>query len=181
MLLIYPMVFVMGVLNRIVDMVADDGLRLNRYFTYLMGICYGLLIAFIISSTPILAELGIAILLSLLVLGKIDHPGHYFGIGSAVFALAVWGFSPVSLPLLGMFILFAFVDELGNHFADKGRITGIPGRFFRLRLTMEAVTLILSAYTGQWIYFLAMLCYDAGFTYVFPDSVRRKLISVGGQ
>jgi hypothetical protein len=180
MLLALPMVFIIGVLSRIADMIADDGLRLSRYAGYAIGALYGFLIAYLVTQFPILAELGVAILLSVLITGKIEHPVHYLGIASLLFFMAVFGIGPLNIALLLVFVLGAALDEAGNLMADKGKIRGAPGAFFRFRLTMEALTLTVSVYTGNVMFFLAMVAYDAGFTYVFPDRIRRKLISVSG-
>ena len=181
MLSALPIVFIIGALNRIADMIADDGLRLSRRVGYAMGTLYGFLIAYVITQFPVLAELGVAVLLSVLITGKIDHPAHYMGIASLLFFLAVFGISPLNMTLLIVFALGAALDEAGNHLADIGKLKGPLGKFFRFRFTMEALTLAVSIYTGNIIYFLAMVAYDAGFTYVFPDRVRRKLLIVCGQ
>ena len=181
MLLAIPIVFITGALNRIADMIADDGLRLNQYAGYSIGALYGFLIAYVIMRFPVLAELGVAILLSVLITGKIDHPAHYLGIASFMFFLAVFGFSPLNITLLIVFVLGAALDEAGNHLSDIGKLKGPLGTFFRFRFTLEVLTLSVSIYTGNIIYFLAMVAYDAGFTYMFPDRVRRKLLIACGQ
>ena len=63
--------FVVGILTRIADMAADDGLKLNKFLVYATGALYGLLIAYIITQHPVLAELGIAVLLAV-----IFHPAE---------------------------------------------------------------------------------------------------------
>lgn len=181
MILELPVVFIIGALNRIADMIADDGLLLGRFAGHAMGALYGFLIAYVITQFPVLAELGVAILLSLLVTGKIDHPAHKIGIASSLFFLAIIGFGPLDMALLLAFVLGAALDEAGNHMADAGKLRGPLGAFFRFRLAMEVMTLAVSAYTGNPIYFLAMVAYDAGFTYLFPDRVRRKLLIAFGQ
>ena len=181
MLLSLPIAFIIGVLNRIADMVADDGLKLGRYLGWAVGIAYGSLIAYVITQFPLLAELGLAVLLSVLVTGKIDHPVHYMGIASFLFFMAAFGIGPINIALLLVFTVGGAIDEAGNSLTDKRRVPGALRTFFRYRFTMEAVTLVVSAATGIWMLFLAMVSYDAGFTYLFPDSVRRKLLSVCGQ
>ena len=179
MWLAIPIVFAAGVLNRIADMAADDGLELGRYPGYAVGALYGFLIAYAITQFPMLAELGIAVLISVLIAGKIDHPAHYVGIASVVFFTAIFGIGPLNPALLVIFVIGGALDEAGNHMADIRRIRGALGTFFRYRLAMEAFTLAISLLTGNHILFLAMVAYDAGFSYLFPDMVRRKLLSFG--
>jgi hypothetical protein len=179
-MLIFPIVFIIGFLNRIADMVSDDGLKLNRPLAYFAGILYGFLIAYVITAYPVLAELGMAIILSVILTGKIDHPVHYLGLGSMLFFLVIYGISPINITLLIVFIVGAGIDEFGNGLADRKRIKGILGTFFHYRLTMEVLTFMVSIVTGFWIFFLAMISYDAGFSYAFPERVKRKLISICG-
>jgi hypothetical protein len=178
MWILLPLLFMTGVLTRIADMIADDGLKLNRYVSYATGIAYGFLIAYVIRTNPALAELGIAVILSVIITGKIDHPVHCLGVSSMLFFLAIYGINPLNPALLVIFILGAAADELGNNLADENRIRGGFGHFLRLKLTMEAVAFLASAFTGLWIIFLAILIYDAGYTYIFTPGVRRRLLSI---
>ncbi len=175
------LVFAAGVLTRMADMIADDGLDINRYVGYAIGAFYGFLGAYIITQYPLLGELGIAVVLPVLFTSKIDHPVHGIGIATMLFFLAIYGINPLNLALLSLFITGGIVDEAGNHLSDKRKLKGIVGRFLGYRLTMETVTFAVSMYTGNWIIFLAMIAYDAGFTYIFPESVKRKLIRFAGQ
>jgi len=181
MLVLTTLAFLTGILNRIADMVADDGLNLNKYLACGIGILYGFLIAHVITAYPVLAELGMAVMLSVIMAGKIDHPVHQLGIASLLFLLLVNGIAPINLVLLVIFIFGAALDEAGNCLADKKKVSGILGAFFRYRLTMEVITFAISFFTGSWIIFIAMVSYDAGFTYIFPARARRKLISICGQ
>jgi hypothetical protein len=177
MWLALPLVFITGILNRIADMTADDDLRMNRCLGYSIGILYGFLIAHVITQYTILAPLGIAIIISVLATGKIDHPVHYLGMASFVLFLLLLGIPSMDIFLFVIFILGAAADEIGNNMADRGKISGFAGLFFGWRLTMEVVTFLVSLFTGIWIFFMAMLSYDTGFAYIFPERVRRFLIN----
>ncbi len=174
------LVFSIGALTRIADMIADDGLKLNRYMGYFIGILYGFLIAYVITRYPLLAELGIGVILAVVLTMKIDHPVHGAGIIAMLFPLFIYGMGPINIVILSAFFIGGAVDEIGDYFSGKRKIKGLLGSLFRLRLTMEAVTFAFSVYTGNWIFFLAMLAYDTGFTYIFPEHVRRKLIRLAG-
>ena len=167
MLAALPLVFVIGVLNRIADMVADDGLRLNKALAYATGAAYGLLIAVTIHFFPLLAPMGIAVLLSCIFTGKIDSDVHYIGLGAFVLSIAVLGLAMPDPVLLAIFLAAGVLDEIGNGMADRSGMKGPLASFFRLRLTMETAALLISAYTGVWAYIVSMLFYDSGFTYIF--------------
>ena len=181
MLLSISMVFAIGALNRIADMVADEGLRLNRYAGYAVGALYGFLISYVVCRFPVLVELGMAMMLSVIVTGKIDHPVHHIGVASFLLSIAILGLPSLNPALLVAFVIGGVIDEAGSDLSDKGRLKGIAGAFFRYRLTMEALTLAVSAYTGNAMYFVVMLAYDAGFTFIFTESLRRKLLIAFGQ
>jgi len=174
-------VFLTGFIIKFADMIADDGLKAGNALTYFFGSFYGFLLAFIISANPMWAELGIAVILGVLLTGKIDHPVHYSGLGSFMFFTAVFGLNPVNLIVLLVFIGGASVDEIGNNLVDRKRIKGILGKFFECRLTMDVVAFAVSLLTGYWAIFFGMLAFDAGYTYVYRDVVKRKIISMGRQ
>jgi len=175
------LVFSAGVLTRIADMAADDGLKLSRYTGYATGALYGFLIAYAITHYPLLAELGIAVIAAVLITSKIDHPVHAAGLATAIIFFTVYGIGPLSVPLLAFFMISGALDELGNNLSDSGRIHGLISRFFKYRLTMELAAFTVSCMTGNWMVFLAMVSYDAGFTYAFPASFRTKLIRLSRQ
>ena len=179
MLEVLPLVFFIGVVNRIADMIADDGLKLNRYLGYSLGITYGIIIAYVLTHYAVLAPLGLAIILSVMFTGKIDHKVHYFGIGTFILFMALWGIGAVDPVLIAVFVAAGLLDEIGNDHADRNG-KGLFSRFFMLRLTMEMFALLVSAYTGQWIILVSIFFYDLGFTYIFPRRVRKKLLEIAG-
>lgn len=178
MLALISALFVVGVLNRLIDLKYDDGLKINMYLVYFFGISYGLLIAHVINLFPVLFELGIGLVLAVLLTKKIDQFGHALGIISLFLLLAINGFPAVNLAILAFFLLGGIFDELLNDYVDSRKMKNkIFSGFFKYRLTMEVVTLVLSVVTGNLIYFIAMVSYDAGFSYIFSDKIKRKLIS----
>jgi hypothetical protein len=180
MLEIIALVFFAGVLTRIADMVADDNLRIG-HFSYLAGAAYGFMAALAMFFEGALSELVIAVMLAVVISREIDHPVHYTALATFIITMLFFGIPSVNMILVAVFIFTGIADEMLNNLADRGKIKGVVGRFFGYRLTMEIVTFAISAYTGVWILFFAMLAYDAGFTYVFPEPVRRKLLRLGKQ
>jgi len=174
----FLLVFITGILNRIADMVADDGLKLSNNYSYPIGAVYGLLIAYTISIYPVLAPLAIAVLLSCVFTGKIDSEVHYLGIGTFLFFIYIFGLPPVQLLIFIGFLAAGILDETGNRFADEKRFRGALGWFFGLRLTMEVSAFLISLITGEWIFFLAIVFYDLGFTYIFAGRrFGRKILN----
>ena len=175
-------VFVIGLLNRLADMHADEGLRMGKVTAYLLGATYGFLIAHLIVAYPVLAEAAIAVMVSVIVTGKINHTVHYAGVGVMLLSLAFYGIPPLIIPLLAAFLVAGIIDEMGNDLFDGKRgKKGVWGVFFERRMTMEVVALAVTLLTGNWVFIASVICYEIGYSYIFTKRLKRKLLSIGGQ
>ena len=181
MIEILLMIFSAGILTRIADMIADDGLALGKISGYIIGALYGLIAGYVMVTEPAISELVIAVMLAVIITGKIDHPVHYTAVTSMIMTLVFFGLAPVNIILLCTFLLVGVFDEVMNGLSDRKMVKGIAGRFFGYRLSMEAAAFAVSVFTGQWIILFAIIAYDAGFTYMFPDIVKCKLIRLSKQ
>jgi hypothetical protein len=159
--------FAAGFLTKVSDMAADDGLDLGRRLSYVTGLSYGFILAWIISGYPLIAPLALAVVLGVVFTGKIDHTVHYLGIGSMVLFLSIFGLQPVSIALLAVFLAAGAVDEIGNDLTDKGKLGRVTSTFFTYRLFLEITAFAVSVYTGSWIFFAAMFSADMGYTFIF--------------
>jgi len=168
----YLLVFLTGLLNKLADLVADDGLKLKKCIFYPIGPIYGFLIAYIITTYPVFAPLGMAIMLSCIIAGKIDSKVHYVGIGTFFFFIYLFGLPAINLPIFAAFFCAGLIDEIGNYYADKGKFRGMIHSFFHYRRTTDVAAVLVSALTGLWIYLLAVICYDVGYVYIFQVKDR---------
>ncbi len=155
--------FSIGILTKFVDLVVDDGLHIPKSITYAAGIAYGVLIAYVLANYPLLAPLGFAIVIAVLLTRKIDRKPHIAGVVSMVLFIFLWGFPEIDLILFAVFLMAGGLDELLSDMSDKGRIKGILARVFEKRVILEVVTFLVSFATGYWIIFLGMFSYDAGY------------------
>jgi hypothetical protein len=156
-------VFLTGMLTKFADIIADDGLEIKWVFSYATGIVYGILIAYIISTHPLLAPMAMAAVLAVLLTKKIDMRPHNIGIASMFFFLALWGFPSINISMMAAFLIAGVIDELGNDRADQGKLKGSAKKIFEHRLIFDITAFFVSYLTGEWIIFFSSLSFEAGY------------------
>ena len=164
-------IFSVGILAKLTDLIVDEGLDLKR-FGYFLGIVYGILIGYVLISNPILASLGLAITISVIVTRKIDHLQHALGIASMLVILGIFGMPSLDPILLVIFLIGGIVDEIMSDLADRNKLKGFLKTFFSYRLTLELLTFLVSLITGLWILFMGMILFDAG--YILTERIGRR-------
>ncbi|HJW96829.1 MAG TPA: hypothetical protein VJ485_01565 [archaeon] len=163
MYFILSLVFAIGVLTKLADLIADDGLKVRKTLSYAVGMFYGFLAAYVLAAEPLLASIILAAVIAVLLMEKIDKQPHIVGIAAMLFMLGIWGFPPINVVLLALFTATGIIDEVGNDFSDKGRIKGRFRRVMEYRPTSNIFGFLVSALTGWWIIFLGMIVFDAGY------------------
>jgi hypothetical protein len=156
-------IFLAGILTKFADMIADEGLQIRKIFSYAVGIVYGMLIAYVLVTHPLLAPLGMAVVLSVLLAEKIDRKPHNIGIASMFLFLAIWGFPQIDMVLIAVFLAASLLDEAVSDLADRKRIKGIAGKIAEYRPVLEITAFLVSLITWQWIIFIGMLSFDVGY------------------
>jgi hypothetical protein len=156
-------IFLIGVLTKFADLIADDGLQIMWAFSYATGIAYGILIAYIISTHPLLAPMAMAAVLAVLLTNKIDRSPHNIGIASMFLFLAVWGFPSIEIWMMAAFLVAGVIDEVGNDRADQGKFKGLTKKIFEHRLIFDITAFIVSYVTGEWIIVISSLGFEAGY------------------
>lgn len=167
---------VTGVLTKLVDLVEEHNLNLSKNISLISGVIYGILIGYVISFSPELSGLWIAIVLSVLITGKITSRGHYLGIISMIIFVLVFGWMGTNILHIIIFTPIGVLEELVNdRFVDKGKIKNKRlSSFFAWRPLIEISAFIVSALTGQWIVWFGILSYDIG--YILIEILMRKRI-----
>ncbi|MBW2993491.1 hypothetical protein KY317_02865 [Candidatus Woesearchaeota archaeon] len=154
-----------GFVIKLTDLIEDDGLKLFRFDNYLFGAVYGILIAYVIIMSPVVAPLwlGVVIGAGLGVIRKRDASGHYLAaIVMFLVLLFLWDFR-INF-LLAVFVLAAILDEWMSDLADQNKIKiNFLRKFFLFRPIVEISAFITSAITGQWMLWLAILCFDTAY------------------
>jgi hypothetical protein len=174
MYLVIASIFLVGLLTKLADLIADDGLKVRGVFSYIIGAVYGTLGAYILISDAYLAPVVIATIIAVVITKKIDKKPHSVAIAAMLLVLAVWGFPAVNLMLMAIFLAAGVIDEIGNDMADGKKINGRLKRIFDYRLVSDATALLVSLITGHWIIFLGMLAFTLGYAIVEAAECRLK-------
>jgi hypothetical protein len=172
--MIFIFVFFIGVLTKLADLVADDGIEMRRVFSYSIGILYGILIAYVLVTHPLLAPMALAAVLAVLMTKKIDRKPHNIGIASLFLFLGIWGLPKIDVLMTSVFMAAGLIDEIGNDRADSGKIKGVFKKVFDYRLVFEVTAFAVSVVTGEWIIFLSMLSFDVGYILISKIGTRIK-------
>jgi hypothetical protein len=156
--------FIVGILVKIVDMVEDDGLGLHKIINIIFGVVYGFFIALLINNVPLIAPLLLGTVIGVILSGRIDGHGHYFGIGSFVFFLFFLGVPEISIPFLLLFTLVCVFEEAINMLVDNNKIKNkLIKKTFKLRPLLEITALLVSVFTGFWLIWFSILIFDIGY------------------
>jgi hypothetical protein len=174
---IFLYVFLTGVLTKLADLIADDGIEMRRIFSYSIGVIYGVLIAYILVVHPLLAPMALAAVLAVLMTKKIDQKPHNIGIAALFLFLGIWGLPKIDISLIAVFLTAGLIDEIGNDMADGGKIKGLVKKIFDYRLVFEMVAFAVSFLTGEWIIFFSMLSFDVG--YLLTKRIGRRFAKNG--
>jgi hypothetical protein len=175
MLTILLAAFAAGFLTKFTDLIVDKDIKADKRLAYITGPLYGLAIAYVMTTEPALAPLGVALTLAVIITRKIDRLPHTLGIAALAAGLVAMGFRGADVFQVAAFLLAGIGDEIGNSLADKGKIKGVPARLLKSRLMfIEPAAFIVSTLTGQWIIFAGIVCFDAAYQLTTRLAGKRK-------
>lgn len=173
----YILCFACGFLAKATDSIADCefSLKLPR-IRFAAGAAYGLLAGFLATQSRELATLIIAITVGVLLSGKIDEKAHQLAIAVLLLAVAFIGLPQVNVHLLLLFLLLGFIDETGNDLADakeqqKKRFPRPIAKILKARPCLELGALAVGIALNNWVYFLAVLSFDAAYN-IAPKAMQ---------
>lgn len=128
--------FLAGSLVKLTDDIADRKL-FHNLFTIPLGLTYGLIMGYLMSSDAEASLLFGGIVLGCLITGKINSYGHYFGLGAILFVLFLYGIklTPLVLPIAAI----AALDEMKDVFYASGNLNFM----FDYRLFLKFGILVL--------------------------------------
>jgi len=149
---------------------AFDERVFNKKIAYAVAPLLGVLWAYTMFIDAASATILLAILLGVLLKGKIDNYAHFMGMIVVIAGVIVLGVQLLIIPLIFL-TLAALFDEVGNDFIDKRHyIQGnnvfkkFIGYFFDQRWLTKIVILGLAVVNVIPIYFfLAMLLFDGAY------------------
>ena len=95
----------------------------------------------LISDSPLSSSMVLGIIVGVVLAGKVDRPNLVVGLGLTLVVSAVLGFNIPDFALLAIIALAALIDEVGH---DRVTSRGILGKFFRIRMVLKAVVVVLT-------------------------------------
>ena len=152
---------------------AFDEKRFSKKFAYALAPLLGVLWAYTMIISPVSATILLAILLGVLLKGKIDNIAHLVGLVIIFAIVFVAGIQLLIIPLI-VLTLSALLDEVGNDYIEKkGFLNSIKvwqrftGYFFDQRwLTKVAILALAAIGTVPIYFFLAMVLFDGAYLMV---------------
>jgi hypothetical protein len=113
------------------------------------------------------ATILLAIILGVLITGKIDNWAHVLGFVSIILMLILFGIELLILPMI-ILVIAGMSDEIGNDFIDRNRqiiirkmFGNILIKFFDQRWVLKIVILgFVLASIFPWYFFFSMLLFD---------------------
>jgi hypothetical protein len=170
-----------------IDAAYDDKI-FSKTLALLLAPFLALLWAFTMLIDPYSATILFAILLGVLIKGKIDNPAHLLGFFIILVIIALAQIELIILPLIFL-VTAAVLDEIGNDNSDNNKAFFDNHRlwhkcikyFFGQRWTLKIAILVIALLGIIPIYFfLAMLLFDYSYLLVHLYSRSREGTSNSG-
>jgi len=165
---------------------AFDEKVFNKKIAYMIAPLLGVLWAYTMIVDSVAATILLAILLGVLLKGKIDNFAHVIGLLVIVGIIVVAGVQLLFVPLI-ILASAALLDEVGNDFVDKSNLL-IGGKlwqkfvinFFDQRWVAKVAILgLIIVNVLPWFFFIAMLLFDGAYLGVrwFSQTRQKSLMA----
>ncbi|MFH0834988.1 MAG: S-adenosylmethionine decarboxylase [Candidatus Micrarchaeota archaeon] len=160
----YAAALLSGFLAKLTDGQVDEQLWFGRNAAYATAIVYGGLGGFLTTLSPQFATVFWAILVAVLVTGKIDSKEHQLAVGAFIVAALMLGTRTPDTAIFLFLASAAALDEKLNDLADYGALkSGVAKKIARYRILLDVAALIISAISRDASYILAVLSFDIGY------------------
>ena len=162
---------------------AFDATIFNKKLALVLTPLLGVLWAYTMIIDPISATILLAILLGVLLKGKIDNLAHFAGLLVILGIVIGLGVEFLIFPLIFLTIV-ALLDEVGNDYIDKKHYLNsslkwkkLVGYFFDQRwLTKVAILGLVFIGHFPYYFFLAMLLFDGAYVFVHWYSETKQRV-----
>jgi hypothetical protein len=165
---------------------AFDEKVFSKKIAYVIAPLLGLLWAYTMIIDAVAATILLAILLGVLLKGKIDNIAHIIGLVVIISVTVVAGVQLLFVPLI-ILAAAALLDEVGNDLVDKSSFLAGGKRwqrlvigFFDQRWVAKAAILgLVMVSVLPWFFFVAMLLFDSAYLGVrWFSQIRQKALLV---
>ncbi|MEM0493167.1 MAG: hypothetical protein QXS02_04345 [Candidatus Thermoplasmatota archaeon] len=166
---------------------AFDEQTFNKHIALAMAPLIAILWVYNMIIDPISATILLAIMIGVLIKGKIDNYGHAIGLTTIIILVLIAGIQVLWLPLL-MIISSVVLDEVGNDVIDYNRnnlkMSNIQHRlivtFFDQRwLTKITVLYLVLLGIAPWYFFSAIFFFDSAYLLVrmYSHSISKTKVA----
>jgi len=165
---------------------AFDEKVFSKKIAYVIAPCLGILWAYTMIIDAVAATILLAILLGVLLKGKIDNIAHMIGLVVIIGIIVVAGVQLLFIPLI-ILAAAALLDEVGNDLVDKSRfLVGgkwwqkiIIGFFDQRWVAKVAILGLVAASVLPWFFFVSMLLFDGAYLGVrWVSQLRQKALLI---
>ena len=166
----FTLAFLTGILSKLTDL--NQGKKKLSKIALVTGFGYGLAYALLLSFGIEFATLFLGIAIAVLLSGKIDSLAHQFAVAAFLLMLVFTGFpSPqgFNVPILLGIVLIVVFDEKLNDFVMSKRKQEVNSAIKFIgahRLSLEIFTFIIALTIQNWLYFLALIAFDVGYSII---------------
>ena len=169
---------------------AFDEKVFNKTIAYAIAPLLGVLWAYTMIIDTVAATILLAILLGVLLKGKIDNIAHVIGLVVIIGIVVVAGVQLLFVPLI-ILAAAALLDEVGNDLVDKSSLLAgekrwqkvVIGFFDQRWVAKVAILGLVVVSVLPWFFFVAMLLFDGAYLGVRSFSQIRQralLVSTAG-
>jgi hypothetical protein len=165
---------------------AFDEKVFNKKLAYMISPLLGVLWAYTMIIDAFAATILLAILLGVLLKGKIDNIAHVVGLIVIIAIVVVTGVQLLFIPLI-ILAAAALLDEVGNDLADKSSFLAggkwwqrfVLGFFDQRWVAKVAILGLVMVSMLPWFFFVAMLLFDGAYLGVRSFSqIRQKSLCI---
>jgi len=169
--------FILGLLVKFIDDAFDEKVY-SRKIALILSPLTAIYWAYVMALSPVAGLLLTAIIIGVLIKGKIDNIAFVIAVlcvYSVYFFIGDWQFflSPIYLIPLVIISIGGIIDEMGNDYIDKHNLykDGLFGKavhlFFEYRFFMKLIVLIFALIgTYPLLFFFAFFMWDVGYEIV---------------
>ena len=165
MLFEYFLIFAGGALAKLADAQVDELIfRRFRGAEYAVAMAYGLILGYFLTFDSLFATVALAVLVGVLLAGKIDQKAHQAAVAVAIIVAFARGIAPIAWLPFVLLLLAAYFDELLSDRADRGEIRNKLEAFVaRHRLSMDFMAVFLALLYQQPDFAISILLFDIGY------------------
>lgn len=116
----------------------------RKHISYIFAVISAISMGLLISDSPSSSSIVLGIILGVSLTGKVDQPSLVMGLGLTLATSIIVGFTMPNFSLLAVITVTTLIDEIGHDRITSGNILA---NFFRFRMTLKTIIIILAALT----------------------------------